>query len=75
MKAAVDKLKNKMAPGPVGIPSEMMKKGYKNTENKICDLIDHIWNEEWIPSSWAEALICPIHKKGVVQNCEKFRGI
>jgi sorting nexin-29 len=25
--------------------------------------------------SWVEALICPIHKKGDVQNCENFRGI
>jgi hypothetical protein len=34
-----------------------------------------MWNKEKIPSSWAEALICPIHKKGDVQNCENSRGI
>jgi len=40
VKAAVDKLQNKMAPGPVGIPSEMLKKGYKNRQKKFCDLIE-----------------------------------
>jgi hypothetical protein len=74
VKAAVDKLKNKMAPDPVGIPSEMLKKGYKNTDNKICDLIVHIWNEERNPSSWVEALICPIHKKGDIKKLRNLEG-
>jgi hypothetical protein len=54
--AAVNKLKNNKAPGPDGIPSEMLKEGYKCTENRIYELIVQIWNEEKIPSSWAEAL-------------------
>ena len=44
-------------------------------ENRIYELIVRIWNEERIPLSWVEALICPMHKKGNVQNCENFRGI
>jgi sorting nexin-29 len=72
VKAAVDKLKNNKAPGPDGIPSEIW---YKYMENRIYELIVQIWNEERIPLSWVEALICPIHKKGDVQNCENFRGI
>jgi hypothetical protein len=55
--------------------SEILKEGYKNMENRIYKLTVQIWNEERIPSSWVEALICPTHKKGDVQNCEKFRGI
>jgi len=43
-------------------------------ENRIYELIVQFWNEERIPSSWVEALICPTHKKGDVQNCENFRG-
>jgi sorting nexin-29 len=74
VKTAVDKLKNK-APGPDGIPSKILKEGYKYMENRIDELIVQIWNEERIPLSWVEALICPIHKKGDVQNCEDFRGI
>ena len=72
MRAAVDKLKNK-APGQDGISSEILREGYKYMENRIYELIVQIWNEERIPSSWVEALICPTHKKGDVQNCENFR--
>jgi len=68
VKAAVDKLKNNKAPGPDGIPGEILKEGYKNMENRIYELIVQIWNEERIPSGWVEVLICPIHKKGDVQN-------
>jgi hypothetical protein len=75
VKAAVTKLKNNKAPGPDGIPSEIFKEGYICLENRIYELIVHIWNEEKIPSSWAEALIFPIHKKGDVQNCENSRRI
>jgi hypothetical protein len=31
-------------------------------ENRIYELIVQIWNEEKIPSSWTEALICPTRK-------------
>ena len=67
--------KNNKAPGPDGILSEILKEGYKCMEHRIYELIVEIWNEERIPACWAEALICPIHKKGDVQNCENSRGI
>ena len=44
-------------------------------ENTIYELIVQIWHEERISLSWVEALICPIHKQGEVQNGENFRGI
>jgi hypothetical protein len=75
VKGAVDKLKKNKAPGPDGIPSEILNERYKYMEKSIYELIVQIWNEERIPLSWVEALICPIHKKVDVQNCEKFRGI
>ena len=75
MKVAVNKLKDNKASGLDGIPSEILKEGYRCMENRIYELIVQVWNEERTPSSWAEVLICPIHKKGDVQNCENFRGI
>jgi hypothetical protein len=65
VKAAVDKLKNNKAPSPDGIPSEILKEGYKYLENRIYGLIVQIWDEERISLTWVEALICP--------NCENFR--
>jgi hypothetical protein len=38
VKVAIDKLKNK-APGPDGIPSEILKEGYKYMENRVYELI------------------------------------
>jgi hypothetical protein len=75
VKAAVNKLKNNKAPGPDGLPSEILKEGYKCMENRIYELVVQIWNEERILSSWTEALICHINKKDDVQNCENSRGI
>jgi hypothetical protein len=75
VKATVIKLKNNKAPRLDGIPSEMLKEGYKCMEKSICELIVQIWNEEKIPSSCTEALICPIYKKGDVQNCENSKEI
>jgi len=72
---AVNKLKDNKAPGPDGIPSEILKEGYRCMENRIYGLIVQVWNEERTPSSWAEALICPINKKRDIQNCENLRGI
>jgi len=46
LKAAVDKLKNNKAPGPDGIPGEILKEGYKYTEKRIYELIVQIWNEK-----------------------------
>jgi hypothetical protein len=35
VKAAVNKLKKNKAPGPDGIPSEILKEAYKCMENRI----------------------------------------
>ena len=75
VKEAVDKLKKNKAPGPDGMPSEILKEGYKYMENRIYELKVQIWKEETIPLTWVEALICPIRKTGDVQICENFRGI
>jgi hypothetical protein len=51
VKGTVNKLKNNKAPGPGGIPSKILKEGYKCMGDSIYELIVQIWNREKIPSS------------------------
>ena len=78
VKEAVDKLKKNKAPGPDGIPSEILKEGYKYMENRIYELKVQIWKEETIPLTWVEALICSIAKQVMfkfVRISEEFRWL
>jgi hypothetical protein len=45
VKVAV-KSKNNKAPGPDGIPSEILKEGYNCMEDSIYELMVQIWNRE-----------------------------
>jgi sorting nexin-29 len=38
-------------------------------------LIAKIWITETIPEEWYLSILCPIHKKGDVMVCSKYRGI
>ena len=41
----------------------------------MCELARQIWEEERIPEEWKETVIVPIHKRGVRDKCENYRGI
>jgi len=41
----------------------------------MCELVRQIWEEERIPEEWKETIIIPIHKRGVRDKCENYRGI
>ncbi|VVC29027.1 Reverse transcriptase domain [Cinara cedri] len=34
-----------------------------------------IWEQEEIPEAWRISIICPIHEKGDIMECENYRGI
>ena len=75
MENALRKLKNGKAPGPDGIQSELLKCGGEELKKALHDLMLTIWEREAMPTEWATAIICPIHKKGDQTECANYRGI
>jgi len=72
---AIASLKNWKAPGSDSIPSELIKYGGKQLHCAIFKICQKIWKDERVPTSWNEAIIIPLHKKGDKTICENYRGI
>lgn len=72
---AVAGLKNWKAPRSDNIPAELLKYGGNNLQNVLFRVCDTIWKEEQMPTSWHEAVIIPLHKKGDKMECDNYRGI
>ena len=69
------KLKEKTTPGPDQIPSCMFKKMTKNGKNKLLSILNNILCHQYLPDSWAQTRISPIHKDGPVDRPENYRPI
>ena len=41
----------------------------------LTDLFNHVFRSGKYPESWAEGLICPIHKSGQKTDPNNYRGI
>ena len=64
LNCAIRQLKNKKAPGKDGISNEMTRHLGSLAEQKLLDIYNHSWNTGTFPTSWKEAIIIPILKKG-----------
>ena len=72
---ALKALKNGKAPGPDGIPAEVLKHGGSGLIKRLHELIQKIWTEERITSDLRDAVIVVIFKKGDKSICNNYRGI
>ena len=62
---AMKKLKQKKSPGPDGITNEMLINAGKPALYKLLEIFNKTWQElGFLPQSWREATMIPIHKKG-----------
>lgn len=75
VKNAISKLKNGKAPGPGGIPAELIKYGTDKLFQAITNLVNKCLNGDPVPDEWKTAYISSIHKKGDKSNCSNYRGI
>ena len=64
LNCAIRQLKNKKAPGKDGISNEMIRHLGSVAKQKLLDICNLSWNTEEFPTSWKEAIIIPILKKG-----------
>lgn len=71
----INMMKNNKSPGKNGITKENLKYGGNILKEEIHKIICRIWETEEMPTTWKEALILPIFKKGDKRNCENYRGI
>ena len=72
---AVNKMKNRKAPGIDNITAEALKAGGKPMTEMLHKIFNAIWVQEKTPKDWARMLVTPIHKKGDKLNPGNYRAI
>lgn len=75
LEAALQKTKNRKAPGQDNINPELLKFAHIEVKLRFLQLLNKCWRTKTIPDSWKIAKITPIFKKGDRSNCENYRGI
>src|ERR1700761_844966 len=73
VKAALNEMKNKKAPGDDDIPIEAIKEGGETLLSAITTLFIKCLEQEQIPKAWENAVIILIHKKGDITKLENYR--
>ena len=73
---ACKSLKNNKAPGPDGIPGEILKLGGYAVTRRLHKMITVFWEAGFVPKSLKDPIIVMIYKKkGSKADCGNFRGI
>jgi len=68
-------MKNRKAPGPDGLNSELFKYGGPVLSNRLLKLINKCWKERSTPEEWGQARVKSLFKKGKRDDCSNYRGI
>src|SRR5215475_7162464 len=69
LEQSLKSMKNRKAPGPDGLNSELFKYGGPVLSNRLLTLINKCWKERSTPEEWGQA------KKGKRDDCSNYRGI
>ncbi|CAK1604104.1 unnamed protein product [Parnassius mnemosyne] len=72
---AIQSIKNNKSPGMNDIEGELIKYERTGFQKEFHHLVLQIWNNENMPDNWNTSVICPLHKKGDILNCNNYRGI
>lgn len=55
--------------------AELLKLGQETVVQWLPQLAASMWQTESVPDDWVKHLTIPLHKKGVHNHCNDFRGI
>lgn len=72
---ALNEMKKSKAPGIDELTSDILKEGGKATVVQLAGLYNQILTEKKIPTSWKEAKIILLHKKGDKAKIKNYRPI
>ena len=72
---AIQALKTNKAPGPDGIQAELLKVRCEPLIDLFHKIVSGAWQKSHFPTSWCEATIVPLHKKGSKAICDNYRPI
>ncbi|CAH1245879.1 Hypp7594 [Branchiostoma lanceolatum] len=75
VETAIKAMKNRKAPGIDAIQAKPLRADCATATLLLTDLFAKIWEHEVIPQDWSKGLIFKIPKKGVLSNCDNWRGI
>ena len=71
----IEKLKRRKAPGPDGIPTELLKQMTNDNKRGLLRLLQKWWREEDIEEEELQARVVLIYKKGDTNKFENYRPI
>ena len=63
------------SPGSDGITMKMIKFSTQNLVPFLVELFNTILHSGNFPQQWREAIICPLHEKGTINDPQNYRGI
>jgi len=76
VRRAIWKLKNGRAPGPDGIPSELLKCAIYPVDNALHSLFTQVWWSGCIRADWRDGILIALYKgKGTKSECGNYRLI
>jgi len=75
IKNALAKLKDRKAPGVDAIPSEFFKHLNEETLVLVIGILNRVFKGEMFPTTFTEAIVFPLFKKGDIALISNFRGI
>ena len=73
--AAIRDLKNGKAPGQDRLNADIFKCHPELAEEILLPLFTKVWSGDGIPNGWNKGVIIPIPNKGILSDCNNWRGI